>query len=120
MDECLIEKLYNEHRGDMLKLADRILRNRNDAEDVVQEVFLSLLSREKPPRKPKSYLMTGTKNRAIDVIRDRQKQERIAAGAARRLSEDEDEEVNPILDLSADEHLAWALEYCEDELSNDE
>src|SRR5260370_35987608 len=42
-----IDELHNRHAGKMFRVAHRITRNREDAEDAVQECFLSAFIRSK-------------------------------------------------------------------------
>ena len=65
-----IENLFKEHAGTMLLYAQSLLKaEMASAEDVVQEVFLELLSISKLPDKPKNYLLRATRNRAFNQKR---------------------------------------------------
>jgi len=54
-----IERLYREHRADLVRLVERELRDHDDAEDVVQTAFLDAqraLERGTTPRHPRAWL----------------------------------------------------------------
>jgi RNA polymerase sigma-70 factor, ECF subfamily len=54
-----IERLYREHRAGLVRLVERELHDRNDAEDVVQTAFLDAqraLERGTIPRNPRAWL----------------------------------------------------------------
>jgi RNA polymerase sigma-70 factor (ECF subfamily) len=72
-----LEELYGRHSRLLLGLALRLLRNRQDAEEVLQEVFLYLWNKagDYDPRKASvtSWLVLITRSRSLDRIRRRQR-----------------------------------------------
>jgi RNA polymerase sigma-70 factor, ECF subfamily len=70
-----VEALYIELKRRLEGIAYRITWNHADAEDVVQDVFVSLLEMEPFPAdfdaNPKAYLQKSARNRAVDVLRTR-------------------------------------------------
>jgi RNA polymerase sigma-70 factor (ECF subfamily) len=72
-DPAAFGVLYARHAGPVFGLAHRILRDRAAAEDVTQDVFAGLWFRRElyvPERgAPRAWLLTITRNRAIDVLR---------------------------------------------------
>lgn len=69
-----IEELYTKYNNLVYKIAFSILKNKEDAEDVTQTVFIKIhkLDEEKlPANKEFSWLYTVTKNEAITLIRKR-------------------------------------------------
>lgn len=64
MEGPIIAQLYKTYAQDVFRLALSYLHNRQDAEDVCQEVFLSLLNRHVHlfPGKEKVWLLTCTAN----------------------------------------------------------
>lgn len=69
-----IEELYGNHRDSLYRIALRVTRNADDAEDVVQNVFLRMLRNERQPdlgRCAAPYLKRAATNAAIDLIRKR-------------------------------------------------
>jgi RNA polymerase sigma-70 factor, ECF subfamily len=67
--------LYSEHAGTALALASRLLYDRSEAEDVVQDVFLTLYRRPTyfdPERgTDRAWLLTVVRNRSLDHLRRR-------------------------------------------------
>jgi RNA polymerase sigma-70 factor (ECF subfamily) len=70
------ERLFREHHAFVYRTAYSIAGRVEDADDVVQTVFLRLLRREFPPdltKNPKAYLYRAAFNAAISVIRSRRR-----------------------------------------------
>ena len=72
------EQLYLEYRGLMFHVANKILHNEQDAEDMVHQAFLKVAEHIKKigdPKCPKTqgYIVTIVENKAIDLYRRRQK-----------------------------------------------
>jgi RNA polymerase sigma-70 factor (ECF subfamily) len=70
------ERLFREHYGLIYRTARRVTGSPDDAEDVLQTIFLRLLRRETPPdlqRNPKAYLYRAAVNLSLDVVRLRQR-----------------------------------------------
>lgn len=76
------EAAYQRYGAALVRKAERILRNREDAVDVVQALFVELISsrREEPVDLP--YLYRAITNRALNVLRD-------ARGRARLLEREQ-------------------------------
>ena len=77
-DRSKFEQLYLEYRGLMFHVANKILRNEQDAEDMVHQAFLKVAEKKKKigdPKCPKtqSYIVTIVENQSIDLYRRRQK-----------------------------------------------
>jgi RNA polymerase sigma-70 factor (ECF subfamily) len=75
------ERIFREHYEFVHRTAQRITGSSQDAEDVLQTLFLRLLGRELPAdvrENPRRYLYRAAVNIALDVLRARQRQ-RIAA-----------------------------------------
>lgn len=75
-DNGFFEKLFYSYRKQMLYLAYSYLHNKEDAEDIVHDVFLfvacrhiSLLKSFKDEKEVRNYLLKAIKNKAIDKIR---------------------------------------------------
>jgi RNA polymerase sigma-70 factor (ECF subfamily) len=69
-----VAELYAQHRDFIYRVALRVLRNADDAEDVVQNVFLRMMRNDHAPDEGRSavgYLRRAAKNAAIDIIRKR-------------------------------------------------
>jgi RNA polymerase sigma-70 factor (ECF subfamily) len=70
------ERVFREHYTFVHRTAHRVTGNPEDAEDVLQTLFLRLLRQELPREvwtNPKSYLYRATVNIALDVIRARKR-----------------------------------------------
>ena len=69
---------YRQYGPPLVRKAERILRNAEDARDVVHAVFLDLLQKnETNPELP--YLYRAVTNRCLNVLRDRSCQARLLA-----------------------------------------
>jgi RNA polymerase sigma-70 factor (ECF subfamily) len=74
------EQLVMRYQAPMYRLAHRMLANRGDAEDVVQEVFLTAWRRLPQLREDAAFvgwLYRTTTNRCLNVIRARRPQEEL-------------------------------------------
>lgn len=77
-DKSKFEILYSEYKNLMYYTANHILRNSNDAEDVVHQAFLKvieILDTISSPRchKTRALLVTITEHKAIDLYREKQR-----------------------------------------------
>ncbi len=69
-----MEELYASHRDFIYRVALRVIRNADDAEDAVQNVFLRMMRNGRPPdvgSGAAAYWRRAAVNAAIDVIRRR-------------------------------------------------
>ena len=72
-----VERIFREHYVLVYRTAYRITGSFQDAEDVLQTLFLRLLRRERPldfQANPKGYLHRAAVNSALDVIKLRKPQ----------------------------------------------
>jgi RNA polymerase sigma-70 factor (ECF subfamily) len=79
-----LEKLFVEHQSRVFKAAYRVTGNAEDAEDVLQTVFLRLSRWEEsslPQENLASYLYRSAVNAAFDVLRSRQRAETVELGS---------------------------------------
>lgn len=69
-----LDELYTSHHAMVFRAAHRITGNAQDAEDVLQTVFLRLLKRDSMAgiENAESYLRRSAVNAALDVVRARQ------------------------------------------------
>ena len=94
----------------LIRKAERILRNRDDAVDVVHALFVDLVHRP-PPAMDLPYLYRAVTNRCLNVVRDRATRERLLAreepglGGGGRVRCDEE-----IIGLELMTHLAARLD----------
>ncbi len=69
-----LSRWYDEHAAALFRFALHLTGRREDAEDVVQHVFLQAygaLERGEELMYPKAWLMRATRNRSLNLIRDR-------------------------------------------------
>ncbi|MBI2150980.1 MAG: sigma-70 family RNA polymerase sigma factor [Acidobacteria bacterium] len=98
------ERIFRDHHALVYRAAYRITGNAEDAEDVLQTLFLRLLRRESPPEiqnNPKSYLHRAAVNIALDILKTRKRH---------MASEDEALQVEdkaPLQDRSGAEVREW-------------
>ena len=70
------EQIYREHAPLVYRTAWGVLGSREEAEDVLQTVFLKLLRRECPPdlrKNPKAYLYKAAVTVSLDVLKARRR-----------------------------------------------
>ncbi|GAA2374468.1 RNA polymerase sigma factor [Catellatospora methionotrophica] len=87
-DESALRETYDRHAAAVLHLASRLLRNRADAEDITQAVFVAAwLSRATfdPARGGLlGWLLTITRRKVIDLVRVRQRTDRVEDAIAQQ------------------------------------
>ncbi len=90
-DEAALAQLYDQYRSILFGLLMRILHNREEAEDVLQEVFLQVWRRaadfDESRGRPFTWLVTLARSRGIDRLRTIASRERVAVAGAREASE---------------------------------
>jgi RNA polymerase sigma-70 factor, ECF subfamily len=90
-DEAALAELYDAYRVILFGLLMRILKNREEAEDVLQEVFLQVWRRaadfDENRGRPFTWLVTMTRSRGIDRLRTLAARERVAIAGTRNDSE---------------------------------
>ena len=91
-DERALASLYDQYARILFGLILRILNDREEAEDVLQEVFLQVWRRAKDfdeaRGRPFTWLVTLARSRAIDRLRSLNSRQRAATEAAREVSEE--------------------------------
>jgi RNA polymerase sigma-70 factor (ECF subfamily) len=71
------DEIFQKHAQFVYRTAYGVTGGHEDAEDVLQTIFLRLLRRELTPefkQNPKAYLYRATVNRALDIVRERRRQ----------------------------------------------
>jgi RNA polymerase sigma-70 factor (ECF subfamily) len=84
-DPAAFEELVRAHQADVYRLALHLVRDRQTAEDVTQEAFLHAyksLGRFRGQSRFSTWLYRITRNCAVDAIRRRERQRRLAVRAA--------------------------------------
>jgi RNA polymerase sigma-70 factor (ECF subfamily) len=86
-DEAALAQLYDRYRVILFGLLMRILNNREEAEDVLQEVFLQVWRKaadfDENRGRPFTWLVTLGRSRGIDRLRTLAARERVAEAGAR-------------------------------------
>ena len=89
-----LEQVYQAHSQRVLRAAYRVTGSMDDAQDVLQTVFLRLARRDGVSRlsdNPASYLHRAAINAGLDLIRSRQSQRATALEAVEPVLEDTNE-----------------------------
>ena len=74
------EQLFRDHSKLVYRTAYRVTRNAEDAEDVLQTIFVRLLGRQFPPdlqKNPRAYLYRAAVNLSLDTIQSRKNEVRV-------------------------------------------
>jgi RNA polymerase sigma-70 factor (ECF subfamily) len=91
-EEGALTVLYDRYRLILFGLLVRILNSREEAEDVLQEVFLQVWRRaadfDEERGRPFTWLVTLTRSRAIDRLRSVAARQRLADAALPEVGED--------------------------------
>ena len=91
-DEAALAQLYDRYRVILFGLLMRILGNREEAEDVLQEVFLQVWRKaedfDETRGRPFTWLVTLGRSRGIDRLRTLASRERVAEAGAREVQEE--------------------------------
>lgn len=72
-DKLPFEQLYQDHRAELVKFALHYTGNLEQSQDIVQEVFLTLLDRDETLEihsSFKAYLYASVKNRCLNLLRN--------------------------------------------------
>ena len=91
-DEAALAQIYDRYRVVLFGLLMRILNNREEAEDVLQEVFLQVWRKaedfDETRGRPFTWLVTMGRSRGIDRLRTLASRDRVAEAGAREPSEE--------------------------------
>ena len=86
-DKAAFQQLYVRHSAMLFGFALKILSDRTEAEDVLQEVFIQIWktasSFDEGRGKPMGWFIMLTRSRAIDRLRSRKTRARVAESAAK-------------------------------------
>ena len=79
-DKELFEEIFNSYKKQMVILAESLLKNEDDAEDVVGDVFLRIAQKNwdvvrgiKNKTDLRNYLLKATKNTSLNMIKTKKK-----------------------------------------------
>lgn len=91
-DEAALGRIYDRYRVILFGVLVRILNNRAEAEDVLQEVFLQVWRRaadfDETRGRPFTWLVTLARSRGIDRLRTLASRERVAQAGAKDTDEE--------------------------------
>lgn len=78
-DKAIIKRLFYQHYGEMTRLARMLLYSDDEAEDVVQDIFLRLMEAATLPdeSKARAYLLSAVRNGCVNHIRRKSLTERV-------------------------------------------
>ena len=113
-DEVALAETYRRHGGAVYGLARRVLHNGSEAEDVTQEIFLRLWNQ--PERFDatrgtlRSFLLTQSHARSVDLIRSLNAQRRRESNDASRTARAGYDMQHEAWDLMLSEEVKRALE----------
>jgi RNA polymerase sigma-70 factor (ECF subfamily) len=101
-----LDEIFNAHAQLVYRTAYGVTGSHEDAEDVLQTIFLRLIRREFPPdlqKNPKAYFYRAAVNLSLDTIRLRRRTTLIEASELVDLPA-------PVQDSVDDEHHRWLYE----------
>lgn len=116
-DRAALKALYEATAARLYGVALRVLGNREHAEDVLQDAFLSVWTIAGDYRRslspPMAWLGMVVRSRAIDHLRRRTAERHLATQASEDGFADREDEDSPgPMDLSMASEQAWALNQC--------
>ena len=118
-DEAALACLYDRHRLILFSLLLRILNSREEAEDVLQQVFLQIWRQagdfEERRGQPLTWMIILARSRAFDRIRALAARQRLAASAAHETAEGVSDAATYALESERRKIVAWALAQIPDE-----
>jgi len=113
-DQAALAEAYRRHAGAVFALAQRLLRDRAIAEEIVQEVYLRLWNRPEafdPQRGSlRSYLLAQCHGRTVDLLRSETSRRRREERDVRRTATAGYDVEHEVVDLSVAERVRGALE----------
>jgi len=118
-DETALAELYDRYRLILFGLLVRILNSREEAEDVLQEVFLQVWRRaadfDENRGRPFTWLVTLARSRGIDRLRNLAARERVAIAGSREPAEETSDAVADAVRSEQRGLVTLALEQLPDE-----
>jgi RNA polymerase sigma-70 factor, ECF subfamily len=112
-DEAALASLYDRYRLILFGLLVRILGSREEAEDILQEVFIQVWRRaadfDEQRGKPFTWLVTLARSRAIDRLRQHGARERLANASAQEAPPEASDAAQDVFRAEQKEIVAGAL-----------
>ena len=121
-DEAALARLYDAYRVILFGLLVRILNSREEAEDILQDVFIQVWRRAKDfdekRGRPFTWLVTLARSRAIDRLRQLGARQRLATGAAQEQTESVSDALSDTIRVAQRETVRQALAELPEEQRN--
>jgi len=121
-DEAALARLYDAYRVILFGLLVRILNSREEAEDILQDVFIQVWRRAKDydekRGRPFTWLVTLARSRAIDRLRQLGARQRLATGAAQEQTETVSDALTDTIRVAQRETVQQALAELPEEQRN--
>ena len=121
-DEAALARLYDAYRVILFGLLVRILNSREEAEDILQDVFIQVWRRAKDfdekRGRPFTRLVTLARSRAIDRLRQLGARQRLATGAAQEHTETVSDALSDTIKVAQRETVRNALAELPEEQRN--
>ena len=76
LEQRILEQLFRQNYSEMIHLASVLLDDDEEAEDVVQDIFLRVADSDIPPKND-SYLLTAVRNACLNRIRQMQLHDKV-------------------------------------------
>ena len=76
LEQRILEQLFRRNYSEMIHLASVLLGNDEEAEDVVQDIFLRVADSDIPPKND-NYLLTAVRNACLNRIRQLQLHDKV-------------------------------------------
>jgi RNA polymerase sigma-70 factor (ECF subfamily) len=118
-DEAALARLYDSYRVILFGLLVRILNSREEAEDILQDVFIQVWRRAKDfdekRGRPFTWLVTLARSRAIDRLRLLGARQRLAASAGADQPDEASDALTDTIKVSQKEIVHRALAQLPDE-----
>ena len=76
LEQRILEQLFRQNYSEMIHLASVLLDDDEEAEDVVQDIFLRVADTDIPPEND-NYLLTAVRNACLNRIRQRQLHDKV-------------------------------------------
>lgn len=112
-DEAALARLYDAYRVILFGLLVRILNSREEAEDILQDVFIQVWRRAKDfdekRGRPFTWLVTLTRSRAIDRLRSLGARQRLAVAAEQNHPEQASDALSDTIKVAQQEIVRSAL-----------
>lgn len=121
-DEAALARLYDNYRVILFGLLVRILNSREEAEDILQDVFIQVWRRAKDfdekRGRPFTWLVTLARSRAIDRLRQLGARQRLAEGASQEQTEIVSDALSDTIQVAQRETVQQALAELPEEQRN--